>query len=47
VYEVKVKHDGTVIEVNLDRAYGVTAQQVDDDQGGADQSDGDGETGDD
>jgi uncharacterized membrane protein YkoI len=47
VYEVKVKHGGTVIEVNLDRAYGVTAQQVDDDQGGADRSDGDGETDDD
>jgi uncharacterized membrane protein YkoI len=46
-YEVKVKHNGTVIEVNLDNSLGVTAQQQDDDQGAADQGDGDGETRDD
>jgi uncharacterized membrane protein YkoI len=47
VYEVKVKHAGTVSEVNLDRAYGVTAQKVDDDQGGADENEGGGATDDD
>lgn len=46
-YEVKVEHSGTVTEVNLDTALGVTAQQRDDDQGAADQGDGDGETNDD
>lgn len=46
-YEVKVNKSGTVTEVNLDSSFGVTAQQVDDDQGGAETSDGDGETDDD
>jgi len=46
VYEVKVKHNGTVTEVNVDSAYGVTAQQIDDDQGN-EQGDDEGETDDD
>jgi uncharacterized membrane protein YkoI len=46
VYEVKVKQDGKVTEVQLDKSFAVTAQKPDDDaheSGGA----GDGETDDD
>jgi len=47
VYEVKVSHSGTVTEVNLDKAFAVTARQADDDHGATEKSDGDGETNDD
>jgi uncharacterized membrane protein YkoI len=47
VYEVKVDNAGTVTEVQVDGSYNVTATKADDDQHGADQGDGDGETNDD
>jgi hypothetical protein len=46
VYEVKVAKAGTTTEVQLDKAYAVTSQAADDDQGHADEretGDGDGE----
>jgi hypothetical protein len=47
VYEVKVAKAGTVIEVQVDDSYDVTATKADDDQHDSDHGDGDGETNDD
>ena len=48
VYEVKVGNAGKVTEVQVDKAFDVTAQKPDDDASeGGDEGDGDGETADD
>lgn len=48
VYEVKVDNAGKITEVQLDKAFGVTAQKADDDKAESkDTGDGDGETNDD